>query len=96
MGPISTFIKNKYTVPLGLFRKIVNLTVGGPLIWYESAKVRLWTLLNINNKDAHHMGMSQMCTEAGDYFRTSKPNSEKLWRPKTFFMITNGTSQTYV
>ena len=25
------------------------------------------------------MGMSQMCTEAGDYFRTSKPHSEKLW-----------------
>ena len=25
------------------------------------------------------MGMSQMCTGAGDYFRTSKPHSEKLW-----------------
>ena len=24
------------------------------------------------------MGMSQMCTGAGDYFRTSKPHSEKL------------------
>ena len=23
--------------------------------------------------------MSQMCTGAGDYFRTSKPHSEKLW-----------------
>ena len=27
------------------------------------------------------MGMSQMCTGAGDYFRTSKPHSEKLWIP---------------
>ena len=25
------------------------------------------------------MDMSQMCTGAGDYFRTSKPHSEKLW-----------------
>ena len=25
------------------------------------------------------MGMSQMCTGTGDYFRTSKPHSEKLW-----------------
>ena len=25
------------------------------------------------------MGMSQMCTGAGDYFTTSKPHSEKLW-----------------
>ena len=25
------------------------------------------------------MGMSQMCTGAGDYFRTSNPHSEKLW-----------------
>ena len=25
------------------------------------------------------MGMSQMCSGAGDYFRTSKPHSEKLW-----------------
>ena len=24
------------------------------------------------------MGMSQMCTGAGDYFKTSKPHSEKL------------------
>ena len=24
------------------------------------------------------MGISQMCTGAGDYFRTSKPHSEKL------------------
>ena len=24
------------------------------------------------------MGMSQMCKGAGDYFRTSKPHSEKL------------------
>ena len=32
--------------------------------------------MNVN--DFHHMGMSQMCTGAGDYFRTSKPHSEKL------------------
>ena len=28
--------------------------------------------------DSHHMVMSQMCTGAGDYFRTSKPHSEKM------------------
>ena len=37
------------------------------------------------------MGMSQMCTGAGDYFRTSKPHSEKLCtvfyrkKPDNFF-----------
>ena len=37
-------------------------------------------LTNLSRQyDFHHMGMSQMCTGAGDYFRTSKPHSEKLW-----------------
>ena len=37
-------------------------------------------ILNIYYNDFQHMhmGMSQMCTGAGDYFRTSKPHSEKL------------------
>ena len=56
-----------------------QFTVWGPLIWYESAQVRLWILLNINNNDSHHMGMSQMCTGAGDYFGPSKPHSGTLW-----------------
>ena len=56
-----------------------QFTVGGPLIWYESAQVRLWIILNININDFHHMGMSQICTGADHYFRSSKPHSGKLW-----------------
>ena len=33
------------------------------------------------------MGMSQMCTGAGDYFRTSKPHSEKLCEVKLVFCL---------
>ena len=50
----------------------------GPLIWYDSAQVRLWIILNINNNAFHYLGKSQICAGAGDYFRTSKPHSEKL------------------
>ena len=35
-------------------------------------------ILNIYYNDFQHMGMSQMCTGAGDYFRPSKPHSGKL------------------
>ena len=35
-------------------------------------------ILNINYNVSHYMGMSQMCAGAGDYFRPSKPHSEKL------------------
>ena len=35
-------------------------------------------ILNINNNDSHHMGMSQMCTGAGDYFGPSKLHSGTL------------------
>ena len=33
------------------------------------------------------MGMSQMCTGAGDYFKTSKPHSEKLCSASTSKII---------
>ena len=51
----------------------------GPLIWYVNAQVRMWIILDINYKHYYHLGKSQICAEAGDYFKTSKPNSEKLW-----------------
>ena len=51
----------------------------GPLIWYDSAQVRMWIILDINNNDFHHLGKSQMCTGADHYFRSSKPHSGKLW-----------------
>ena len=62
-----------------LIQENSQFTVWGPLIWYESAQVRLWIILNININDFHHMGMSQMCTGADHYFRPSKPHSGKLW-----------------
>ena len=36
---------------IGLFRKIaiLHVTVGGLLIWYDSAQVRMWIILNINH-----------------------------------------------
>ena len=68
----------KYTAS-GLIQENSQFTVWGPLIWYESAHVRLWIILNININDFHHMGMSQICTGADHYFRLSKPHSEKLW-----------------
>ena len=40
------------------------------------------------------MGMSQMCTGAGDYFRTSKPHSEKLC--SVFGHLTQTFSQTFM
>ena len=47
--------------------------------------------VDININDFHHMGMSQMCTEAGDYFWASKPHSGKLWdvsqRKKLFKLV---------
>ena len=51
----------------------------GPLIWYVNAQVRMWIILDINYKHYYHLGKSQICAGAGDYFRTSKPHSEKLW-----------------
>ena len=50
----------------------------GPLIWYVNAQVRMWIILDINYKHYYHLGKSQICAGAGDYFRTSKPHSEKL------------------
>ena len=51
----------------------------GPLIWYVNAQVRMWIILDINYKHYYHLGKSHICAGAGDYFRTSKPHSEKLW-----------------
>ena len=50
----------------------------GPLIWYVNAQVRMSIILDINYKHYYHLGKSQICAGAGDYFRTSKPHSEKL------------------
>ena len=36
-------------------------------------------ILNIYHNDFQYMGMSQMFTGAGDYFRPSKPHSGTLW-----------------
>ena len=51
----------------------------GPLIWYVNAQVRMWIILDINYKHYYHLGKSKICAGLGDYFRTSKPHSEKLW-----------------
>ena len=51
----------------------------GPLIWYVNAQVRMWIILDINYKHYYHLGKSQICAGAGDYFRISNPHSEKLW-----------------
>ena len=58
---------------------LASFTVMGPLIWYVNAQVRMWIILDINYKHYYHLGKSQICAGAGDYFRTSKPHSEKLW-----------------
>ena len=55
-----------------------HFTLTGPLIWCDNLQVRLWMILNINYNVSHHMGMSQMCTGADHYFRSSKPHSGKL------------------
>ena len=39
----------------------------------------MWIILDINYKHYYHLGKSQICAGAGDYFRTSKLHSEKLW-----------------
>ena len=57
---------------------LASFTVMGPLIWYVNAQVRMWIILDINYKHYYHLGKSQICAGAGDYFRTSKPHSEKL------------------
>ena len=41
---------------------LASFTVMGPLIWYDSAQVRMWIILNINNNDFYHLGKSQTCT----------------------------------
>ena len=56
-----------------------HFTLTGPIIWCDNLQVRLWMILNINYNVSHHMGMSQMCTGADHYFRSSKPHSGKLW-----------------
>ena len=63
-----------------LFSKpiLASFTVMGPLIWYDSAQVRLWIILNIHNNNFYHLGKSQMCAGADHYFRSSKPHSRKL------------------
>ena len=38
----------------------------------------MWIILDINYKHYYHLGKSQICAGAGDYFRTSKPHSVKL------------------
>ena len=64
----------------------------GPLIWYVNAQVRMWIILDINYKHYYHLGKSQICTGAGDYFRTSKPHSEKLWCSCNKFRVVLVTS----
>ena len=59
-------------------QKNSQFTLIGPLIWCDTLQVRLWMILNINYNVSHHMGMSQMCTGADHYFRSSKPHSGKL------------------
>ena len=39
----------------------------------------MWIILDINYKHYYHLGKSQICAGAGDYFRPSKPHSGKLW-----------------
>ena len=60
-----------------------QFTLTGPLIWCDNLQVRLWMIFNTIKNDSHHMGMSQICTIAGDYFRPSKPHSGKLWKHET-------------
>ena len=76
-----------------LFSKpiLASFTVMGPLIWYDSAQVRLWIILNINNKHYYHLGKSQICAGAGDYFRFSKLHSEKLWPAISVKILPRGT-----
>ena len=82
---LSHHIKGPITVneaKIGLENRLQEnsqFTVGGPLIWYESAQVRLWIILNIHNNDFYHLGKSQICARADHYFRSSKPHSGKLW-----------------
>ena len=44
-------------------------------------------IFNTIKNDSHHMGMSQICTISGDYFRPSKPHSGKLC---VMSVVTNG------
>ena len=55
-----------------------QFTLTGPLIRCDNLQVRLWMIFNTIKNDSHHMGMSQICTIAGDYFRPSKPHLGKL------------------
>ena len=66
----------------------------GPLIWYVNAQVRMWIILDINYKHYYHLGKSQICAGAGDYFRTSKPHSEKLWL-ETYRVIVSTDTKTF-
>ena len=72
-----------------IFQENSQLTVGGPLIWYDNPQVRLWIILNINNNDFHHLGKSQICAGGCYYFRPSKPHSGKLWLQNIFIIDTN-------
>ena len=67
----------------------------GPLIWYVNAQVRMWIILDINYKHYYHLGKSQICAGAGDYFRTSKPHSEKLWNTSPDIVSFFGTDFVY-
>ena len=47
-----------------LIQENSQFTVRGPLNWYDSAQVRMWIILDINNNVFHHLGRSQMCAGA--------------------------------
>ena len=66
---------------------LASFTVMGPLIWYVNAQVRMWIILDINYKHYYHLGKSQICAGAGDYFRTSKPHSEKLCTGYVWYLL---------
>ena len=62
-----------------LIQENSQFTVGGPLISYDSAQVRMWIILDINNNHFYHPGKSQICAGAGYVFRPSESHSERLW-----------------
>ena len=63
------------------------LEVVGPIIWCDNPQARMGIILYINNNDFHHLGRSQMCAGACDYFSPSKPNSGKLVNWYQFYLI---------
>ena len=67
----------KYTA-YRLIQENSQYTVGGHLIWYDNANVRMWIILNINCNPFHHLAKSQMCAGALGHFSGSEPHSGTL------------------